>query len=111
MSNIGAELRKRGFVPLPRLWVPGQVANMIIRHAEQWAAEVNEIRATARNASAHDGQIGTADAGRNAASETGVFRGGNTAPHAPGADQDPRHGPITSGALPQKQRQRSKDDE
>ena len=35
--------------------------------------------------SAHVGQIGTADAGRNLPSATGVFRGGNTAPHASGA--------------------------
>lgn len=33
----------------------------------------------------HDGRIGTAEAGRNQPLATGGFRGGNTAPHAPGA--------------------------
>lgn len=65
MIDIGAALRARGFVPVPRLWVPANVATLMIRHAEQWADEVNEIRASARKQSAHGGQISTAEAGCN----------------------------------------------
>ena len=49
------------------------------------AARPGVFPASPDNSSAHVEQIGTADAGRNLPSATGVFRGGNTAPHAPGA--------------------------
>ena len=48
-SPVANELRARGFIPLPRLWVTQDQLSVIFRMAEGHQEIINEVRAKHRN--------------------------------------------------------------
>lgn len=48
-SPVAIELRARGFIPLPRLWVTQDQLSVIFRMAEGHQDIINEVRAKHRN--------------------------------------------------------------